>query len=217
MAFYHKSVFISIHIVFYVIFHAFHKVIQWAYIQTSLSMLVVYLLIVGHLPYSRSTAKLFTSLYCFNVIDVLFNILYIYIISESPCRSSLNTIVISSILLVHIRTTLPVTCIVVMRKLTTYWPSYLSEISCIDPRPKLISHWPNYRHYGSCFYPRPNSISHSPGYRSEIRCIGPRSKLISYWPRYRSEVSCIDLGPVTWPIRKHLINNIILQIQVKVF
>ena len=56
LAFYHKSVLISIHIVFYVIVNAFPQVIQWAYIQASLRMLVVYLLIVVYLPYSRSTA-----------------------------------------------------------------------------------------------------------------------------------------------------------------
>ena len=78
LAFYHKSVLISIHILFYVIFHAF-QVIQWAYIQASLSMLVVYLLIVVDLPYSRSTAKVYTSLFCFNVIDISFNIFHITI------------------------------------------------------------------------------------------------------------------------------------------
>ena len=103
-----KSILASIHSVFYVIFHAFHQVIQ-KYIYTSN---IEHVGFISILCWTLAiTAKLWTSLYCFDVVDVLFNIFYThYFSSESPCRSSLKTIVICSILkCIHIWTTLPVT------------------------------------------------------------------------------------------------------------
>ena len=64
------------HHVINISFHAFHQVIQCTYIQATLSMLVVYLFIVGHLPYGHWAVKFWTWLYCFDVVDVLLYILY---------------------------------------------------------------------------------------------------------------------------------------------